>query len=90
MGTFVSQPNKHAARVWREATECGRKMRVWTENVSVERECECAQNLLECVVHEYECVRVECAVLSVTVPYLGTARKTPRTGPKKRRSLSPN
>jgi len=43
---------------------------VWIENVSVDRNGECA---VECVVRECECAQAECAVLSVTVPYLGNA-----------------
>ena len=62
-------------------SECGQKnvgvegkMRVWSENVSVEGGCECVQKPFGVY-----CVRVwvcssECAVLGVTVPYLGNAQ----------------
>jgi hypothetical protein len=54
---------------WTVSVECGRK------NVSMMEQFECAQWLLECVVCECECVAMMCALLSVTVPYLGNARK---------------
>ena len=54
------------------------KMQVWTENVSVVGRCECALKFLECVVCECECAHIECALLSMTVQYLGDAHATAR------------
>ena len=31
------------------------------------------RNNFECVVYEHECTYIECALLSMTVPYLGDA-----------------
>ena len=44
----------------------GRKIRVWTKNY------ECGQNFWVCCLWVWVCLR-ECALLSVTVPYLGNA-----------------
>ena len=57
----------------RSRGECGGK------RVSVDGKCECGRRwwvclkVFECVVCECECGQIECAVLSVTVPYLGNA-----------------
>ena len=44
------------------------------ENVTVDGKYECVQKLWECVVYGCECVCIECALLSMTVPYLGDPR----------------
>ena len=48
---------------------------MWTKYVSVVGQCECVLKFLECGVYECECAHVECALLSMTVPYLGDARR---------------
>ena len=55
--------------------EYGEEMRVWMEKMSVLVNFECAAS-------GCECVEVGCAVLSMTVPYLGNPHPDPTPTPQ--------